>query len=130
MAVTGTMVHVKSDGIPKLRGYLPLVKQTRMLSFQQLLRSQICFEEVFFHLLGVIHIDDALGLLFGGSCLAAPLGTFNEHGTFTSEFSRKDRVGYSGFVCIHILCLWMQRYKKPEIVEKFFRKLLEIKTDK
>ena len=71
-------LHVKSDGIPKLRGYLPLVKQTRMLSFQQLLRSQIRFEEVFFHLLGVIHIDHTLGLLLGGSCLAAPLGAFNE----------------------------------------------------
>ena len=79
MAVTGTMVHVKSDGIPKLRGYLPLVKQTRMLSFQQLLRSQIRFEEVFFHLLVVIHIDDTLSLLFGGSRLAAPLGAFNEN---------------------------------------------------
>lgn len=79
LPVFSPMVDFKSNGIPKLRNFLPFVNQTGSLSFKQ--KANIGLSHLFILLLlgRIIHEDHTFGLLFSGGRFATGLRSFDQY---------------------------------------------------
>lgn len=128
MAVSFAVIGLETNGIPELGRDLPFVKQARCISLKEFLRGQLSLEKVFFDAGRVVHIDDALGLLFCCCCLSAPFGAFYENGSFTGQLTGQDGIGDSGSVCF-ILAHLIANIVKTDDCRKIFPEYVERKTD-
>ncbi len=73
------MVYLKSDGIPNLWDYLPLINQSWILPFEEHFYPKICHLQIVVLIIWVSHIQYALSLLFCRGSLSTPFRTFNKH---------------------------------------------------
>ena len=108
-----SMIHFKSNGIPKFRCQLPFVNKARRLTFEQDGRVNLCHLHISFQRGWIIHIQDALCLLFSSSSLATPLWSFYQYSPFACQLFREHFICYSMFV-FHIFQIFdnqVQRYK-------------------
>ena len=94
-AYVGTVVHGIADSVPQVGGILPFIDKAGILSPQQQRGFGGCRGQVLGRIVRILHLDDALCLLGGGCCLAAPFGPFQEHGSEGIQTVRQHYVGSS-----------------------------------
>ncbi len=90
-----TMVCLKSYGIPKLRGNLPLIYKPRFIAIQKQSGIKICQLDILRQLSWLRHIEHTFGNLLSSSSLTAPFGPFKKNCAFSFKFPHKQLIGHS-----------------------------------
>ena len=109
MALAFPVVHFKTDCVPELGGNLPFVKQAWIVSYEQVPGTDVGHGYMLGDFVWVIHIDDALGQLFGCGGFSAPLWAFYDNSAVSFEFLVEQGICDSMLISFHIKYFLRQR---------------------